>query len=277
MNPQFSNGQGYPSSYLTTGRQHSASVSGTSQRHVSNLSTQSGSHTLPPIAASHYAPALNQNTYTSRAQPLQPSLPTSGPSSLNQPVLMPVYGPTAQTYYSSDTGTVTAYSQSPASQQSYRTSAAHYPVHQSQSTAPYPSSSQPSRLPDLRPMPIQTLSAENTVTSKNARPLASAKATGDEAQPIHVVGSQGRRGILPSAAGRPPAIGENGPSSQKNLTAPAKDADGKYPCEHCPKTYLHAKHLKRHMLRRKSDPHAVDLLLLIRTRHWRSAIHLWTV
>ena len=69
----------------------------------------------------------------------------------------------------------------------------------------------------------------------------------------HVVGSQGRRGILPSAPGRP-AVSANGLNgSPKGGLAPAKDADGKYPCPNCTKTYLHAKHLKRHMLRRKSD------------------------
>lgn len=66
--------------------------------------------------------------------------------------------------------------------------------------------------------------------------------------PTHVVGSQGRRGILPSAPGRPPASSNTG----KNSLMPAKDADGKFPCPHCTKTYLHAKHLKRHLLRRKS-------------------------
>lgn len=34
---------------------------------------------------------------------------------------------------------------------------------------------------------------------------------------------------------------------------PQKDADGKYPCPHCNKTYLHAKHLKRHLLRHTGD------------------------
>ncbi|EGD98513.1 hypothetical protein TESG_05885, partial [Trichophyton tonsurans CBS 112818] len=34
---------------------------------------------------------------------------------------------------------------------------------------------------------------------------------------------------------------------------PAKDADGKFPCPHCNKTYLHAKHLKRHLLRHTGD------------------------
>jgi hypothetical protein len=66
----------------------------------------------------------------------------------------------------------------------------------------------------------------------------------------HVVGSQGRRGILPSAPGRSAAAPEVVNGSPKNSAIPAKDADGKFPCANCNKTYLHAKHLKRHMLRR---------------------------
>lgn len=65
-----------------------------------------------------------------------------------------------------------------------------------------------------------------------------------EPEPTHVVGQQGRRGVLPSAPGRA------APGSAKTLI-PQKDADGKFPCPHCTKTYLHAKHLKRHLLRRK--------------------------
>lgn len=70
----------------------------------------------------------------------------------------------------------------------------------------------------------------------------------------HVVGSQGRRGILPSAPGRPPVMQNGLNGSPKGTTIPQKDADGKFPCPNCTKTYLHAKHLKRHMLRRKRDP-----------------------
>ncbi|KAJ5655174.1 hypothetical protein N7507_007124 [Penicillium longicatenatum] len=68
-----------------------------------------------------------------------------------------------------------------------------------------------------------------------------------------VVGSQGRRGILPSVPGRatPVTNGING--AAKSTTIPAKDADGKFPCPHCNKTYLHAKHLKRHLLRHTGD------------------------
>ncbi|RMZ75696.1 hypothetical protein DV738_g5344, partial [Chaetothyriales sp. CBS 135597] len=69
----------------------------------------------------------------------------------------------------------------------------------------------------------------------------------------HVVGSQGRRGILPSAPGRPP-VSQNGLNgSPKGGQIPQKDADGKFPCPNCTKTYLHAKHLKRHMLRHTGD------------------------
>ncbi|KAK2791393.1 hypothetical protein FQN51_002219 [Onygenales sp. PD_10] len=67
-----------------------------------------------------------------------------------------------------------------------------------------------------------------------------------------VVGSQGRRGILPSVPGRAAAI-TNGANGTKSTTIPAKDADGKFPCPHCNKTYLHAKHLKRHLLRHTGD------------------------
>ncbi|KKZ66646.1 hypothetical protein EMCG_00209 [[Emmonsia] crescens] len=67
-----------------------------------------------------------------------------------------------------------------------------------------------------------------------------------------VVGSQGRRGILPSVPGRAAAI-TNGANGTAKTAIPAKDADGKFPCPHCNKTYLHAKHLKRHLLRHTGD------------------------
>jgi hypothetical protein len=75
---------------------------------------------------------------------------------------------------------------------------------------------------------------------------------GKESPRTQVVGSQGRRGILPSVPGRAAvANGVNG--TAKSTTIPAKDADGKFPCPHCNKTYLHAKHLKRHLLRHTGD------------------------
>lgn len=109
-------------------------------------------------------------------------------------------------------------------------------------------------LPTIRPMPpggvsgpLSSLPSLNTAQMSQQQPPF----LQNEETPTHVVGSQGRRGILPSAPGRPnppaPGTGQAG----RNMI-PQKDADGKFPCPHCNKTYLHAKHLKRHMLRRKS-------------------------
>ncbi|KAI9726564.1 MAG: hypothetical protein M1828_000931 [Chrysothrix sp. TS-e1954] len=68
-------------------------------------------------------------------------------------------------------------------------------------------------------------------------------------RPMPVVGSQGRRGILPSTAGRAPPLGSglNGTSFANGT--PLKNSEGKYPCGYCTKTYQHLKHLKRHHLR----------------------------
>ncbi|KAK3626474.1 hypothetical protein LTR22_023168 [Elasticomyces elasticus] len=65
----------------------------------------------------------------------------------------------------------------------------------------------------------------------------------DSDAPKHVLGSQGRRGVLPSAPG----------TTNPRSMIPQKDADGKHLCPHCNKTYLHAKHLKRHLLRHTGD------------------------
>ncbi|OQE32168.1 hypothetical protein PENSTE_c001G04662 [Penicillium steckii] len=76
---------------------------------------------------------------------------------------------------------------------------------------------------------------------------------GKEQPRTQVVGSQGRRGILPSVPGRATPVPNGVNGSAKSTTIPAKDADGKFPCPHCNKTYLHAKHLKRHLLRHTGD------------------------
>ncbi|KAN0076406.1 hypothetical protein V8E54_006548 [Elaphomyces granulatus] len=76
---------------------------------------------------------------------------------------------------------------------------------------------------------------------------------GKEPPRAQVVGSQGRRGILPSVTGRAGGMANGVNGTAKSTTIPAKDADGKFPCPHCNKTYLHAKHLKRHLLRHTGD------------------------
>lgn len=121
-----------------------------------------------------------------------------------------------------------------------------------QSIAPAPA---PNRLVPLRPMTSAPPGQHGHHSQMQpGMPSPYQQSMGhDNETPTHVVGSQGRRGILPSAPGRP-AVTATGPGSTKNAVIPAKDADGKFPCPHCTKTYLHAKHLKRHLLRRESHP-----------------------
>lgn len=76
-------------------------------------------------------------------------------------------------------------------------------------------------------------------------PTQMLQTSGAEPETIHVVGQQGRRGVLP------PAPGRQAPVMGKSVANVPKNADGKYECPHCIKTYLHLKHLKRHMLRRE--------------------------
>ncbi|KAK7981910.1 hypothetical protein PG988_004148 [Apiospora saccharicola] len=118
-----------------------------------------------------------------------------------------------------------------------------------QPIAPAPAS----RPPVLRPMPAGGVMPQSGISSPYAQsPLMPQQSIlQDSEQPTHVVGSQGRRGILPSAPGRPAA--PTGAGASKNTVIPQKDADGKFPCPHCTKTYLHAKHLKRHLLRHTGD------------------------
>ncbi|KAJ4414621.1 hypothetical protein N0V82_007804 [Gnomoniopsis sp. IMI 355080] len=142
-------------------------------------------------------------------------------------------------------------------QQSYATSSAMMPQSSVSSAHPQPIAPAPSpggRVPPvLRPMPAGGVMPQSGLNSPYAQsPMMGQPSLLQESdQPTHVVGSQGRRGILPSAPGRPapPAPG----SAAAKAQVPQKDADGKFPCPHCTKTYLHAKHLKRHMLRHTGD------------------------
>lgn len=102
-------------------------------------------------------------------------------------------------------------------------------------------------LPAIRPMPTNGLPS---MTSGGQLAQQSSFMQNEET-PTHVVGSQGRRGILPSAPGRQPPV--SGTTQSTKSMIPQKDADGKFPCPHCNKTYLHAKHLKRHLLRHTGD------------------------
>lgn len=132
-----------------------------------------------------------------------------------------------------------------------------------------PATSTAGGLPSLRPMPPGGVTSGLT-----GLPSLTGSALGqqpsfmqNEEAPTHVVGSQGRRGILPSAPGRPNPPAQGSGATTKSMI-PQKDADGKYPCPHCNKTYLHAKHLKRHLLRRKTtQPRMIHVSILTRRRH----------
>ena len=199
-------------------------------RPPSNGHIQPTSHTLPPL-----------NTVNNAAGYFQSSLMASNADNVNQNTSFPVYGPTASTYYQG-----TTFAEQPTSQP---------PIHaikQTPVTTQAPPNvtaytSAPNRLPELAPRTIRdqdfTLGLENGITT-----IATVQA---ETLPTHVVGSQGRRGILPSAAGRPVAVAGAMTNGQKAAPTPAKDDEGKFPCPYCAKNYLHAKHLKRHLLRRE--------------------------
>ena len=138
--------------------------------------------------------------------------------------------------------------------QSYSAMSQSMPYSSATSTS-MPATSSAGGLAAIRPMPPGGLN-----TNTNGLPsLTGASQLGqqnafmqNEEAPTHVVGSQGRRGILPSAPGRPNPPAQGSTQSNKSMI-PQKDADGKFPCPHCNKTYLHAKHLKRHLLRHTGD------------------------
>ena len=140
-----------------------------------------------------------------------------------------------------------SYSQNPYSMSS---SSMMYP---SSTSTSMPPSSSAGGLPTIRPMPPGGVGGPMGSLPSLGNPHMGQQASfmQNEEAPTHVVGSQGRRGILPSAPGRPNAPVSGSGQASKNMI-PQKDADGKYPCPHCNKTYLHAKHLKRHLLRRES-------------------------
>lgn len=214
------------------------------QSHGAPQQTSEAVYTLPPLTSgNHAASAFSSDVYPTRTQSLQSSLMTGPLDHISQQNSYPAYAPTADPFYN---GQSANFSQPPQNQQ----------LHQQQprtssvnglSPSIYTSNSTNGRLPNLLPMPPRENGRPSLTLGTHVGPLDAA----EEPQPTHVVGSQGRRGILPSAAGRPVAIPGANPNGHKAAPTPPKDADGKYPCPHCTKTYLHAKHLKRHLLRRE--------------------------
>lgn len=197
-------------------------------------------HTLPPLQAPQHA---MQSIYGSAPHtPRTPATPNT-PGSANNMGNFPQMGQSR------------AYQMMPGNNyqqqnQGYRTSSSMLPQSSTAMSHPQPIAPAPApRMPQtLRPMPAPNgMHMQGMQSPYGPNGMISQL---DMEPPTHVVGSQGRRGILPSAPGRP-AVTQTGPGAGKSTMIPAKDADGKFPCPHCTKTYLHAKHLKRHLLRRK--------------------------
>ena len=242
-----SDGQGYTLNHFQTHRPPTSFSN--NANHGLPAPSYPPSQALPPLSASNSASTIGSDPFLpSRIQQLQSSGVTSQNIS-TQPLSFPIYAPTASTHYFPQNGFATQPAMhTPQTSNAQTTSAPSRPAY----TVAAPPNIQ---LPKIQPAPATNgdVKHESVSEKKGMQLLASAPAPpGQEPPPKHVVGSQGRRGILPSASGRPPALANPNASGGKNSPALAKDNDGKYPCPHCNKPYLHAKHLKRHMLRRKS-------------------------
>ena len=206
------------------------------QNHYQDNQAQSGAHTLPPIQSQrhsfdHAAAPFEQ----SRQPPMYSTQATAYPSYVTQ-APHPSYGHALPHF--------------PTSSSLLASAAPAMPMTQGYATPT-------SAFPQLRPMPAPTststqgLAMPHAYVANSPFGFPNPNDESDMQQRTHVVGSQGRRGILPSAEGKPAAVASNGGATAKTTVIPPKDADGKFPCPHCSKTYLHGKHLKRHLLRRE--------------------------
>ncbi|TQB68502.1 hypothetical protein MPDQ_003351 [Monascus purpureus] len=218
----------------------------------------SQSHTLPPLQPHHspppaphpymgqqYRPDLSRfptTTHDVYATSAAPTMPHTGLGSLPPSSYLP-------------------HAQAPTTSQPYAPSPSILPPSSNAQSYPQPIAPAPprDRRPDYNGLPSGAFSyTDGKATAwMGSDPMAGANGTSPyaakEPPRSQVVGSQGRRGILPSVPGRAAPVGNTVNATGKSTTIPAKDADGKFPCPNCNKTYLHAKHLKRHLLRHTGD------------------------
>lgn len=281
MSQQFSNGHnptGYPFFHQPTPAQTYDNRS-----HGQAQTRPSSPNTLPPLPASIH-PSTDANDIYRDRNTLQHLLtPTSSGASY------PAYAPTANRNICNGL---------PVSQASYGCSYAQGPgprietvqtqipqcalppftaapssTYTSASSMAYTSapSAPPRALQEIAPMPSRH-NGLTPITSRNTL----LPQPDDQTQHRHVVGQQGRRGVLPSAPGRASVNVVSGANMdgvgeiKKAEFVPEKNEDGKYPCPCCHKIYLHAKHLKRHFLRRKSLPsiwHGSSINYILDTGH----------
>ncbi len=251
MNTQFPSGVVYAPS-LPPNRQLSNPSASNSQPYQLPQPSLSNSQTLPSLQSQNYTQGFGNDPFGQRGQSSQPPFVPAHAPTVSHAATFPVYAPAVLPSYSSQQNSY------PQPTRSFQPSQAY--TSQSSTTQAYhaytPSLPLQARRPELRPMPAGGLS-EQPQLSPYQKGISTSNSTSlqsnHEIQPTHVVGSQGRRGILPSAFGRPPAIGNGNLTGQKSANIPPKDAEGKFPCPYCSKNYQHAKHLKRHLLRRKCN------------------------
>ena len=268
MNHQYSNAPIYAPTYPPNHQQ--SALPSRPQSHGPPQQSLSAD-TLPPLTAG--IPPIStfgNDAYPIRTPPLGPSLMTASHGQVSQPGSYPIYAPTANTFYNGQSANFSQQNQNQHSNhRSKPSSVSGILAHPAYTSAPTQA-----RLTNIRPMPPRgdgRSSSSSTATPTNHLDGV------EEPPPTHVVGSQGRRGILPSAAGRPVAVVGANTSGHKAAPTPEKDEQGKYPCEHCTKTYLHAKHLKRHLLRREyTMPDCFELILTI-LRHGCATLYMWTL
>lgn len=199
-------------------------------------------HQLPPLPPLGNATQFSTSTYGSAPQtPLTPQTPATSAPSLTHNRSLPTIAPHPPLHTSTSSSYFLPHSTTLSNGQALGgiTSGAHASnVH---------AISQPSMtasLQDIRPMPPNGIGLPYNSSHLLSQPPI---LPNQEPEPIHVVGQQGRRGVLPTANGRP------APGSAKATQNLTKNADNKYECPHCNKTYLHLKHLKRHLLRHTGE------------------------
>ncbi|OCT51066.1 C2H2 transcription factor [Cladophialophora carrionii] len=219
---------------------------------------QNNTH-LPPINYSQLPPAnqsyMPQQQYRNdlprySAAPAPPPVPSPAPDNRYNQHMAP---------QSSMTGLPPAaslpqpHSQQPQQPPQQQAPQAYQPQQPPRQSYPQPLAPAPPRPDPLQPGYGQPDNRQQQWSGAEGIPGMPVEVGGRDPTKTHVVGSQGRRGILPSAPGRPPVMPNGVNGSPKSSAVPQKDADGKFPCPNCTKTYLHAKHLKRHMLRHTGD------------------------
>ncbi|KAK0663779.1 Zinc finger protein 865 [Lasiodiplodia hormozganensis] len=199
-------------------------------------------HQLPPLPPLGNATQFSTNTYGSAPQtPLTPQTPATSAPSLTHNRSLPTIAPHPPLHTSTSSSYFLPHSTALSNGQTLGgiSSSAH--ASNPHAIAP---SNMTASLQDIRPMPAGGIGLPYNSSHLLSQPPI---LPNQEPEPIHVVGQQGRRGVLPTANGRP------APGSAKATQNLTKNADNKYECPHCNKTYLHLKHLKRHLLRHTGE------------------------